>query len=123
MLTEADARNSHQMSALAFMRQREDHNWCQEAQRDLRTLAAIAAGDNIPTFSTGGILADAMGLGKTLTMISAIVTTAREAEQFSVSFDLNDIGNVETVHRTRATLVVVTSMRKSQLHPKVFHDR
>jgi SNF2 family DNA or RNA helicase len=94
------------------MRQREDHHWCQQAQRDLRAFAAITApGDNIPTFSTGGILADAMGLGKTLTMISAIVSTAREAERFSAGFDCDEAGNEEVVPRTRATLVVVSSMQ------------
>ncbi|KAK0728766.1 SNF2 family N-terminal domain-containing protein [Lasiosphaeria miniovina] len=37
--------------------------------------------DDIPSYSTGGILADAMGLGKTLTMISAIVSSSDQAKR------------------------------------------
>jgi len=75
-------------------------------------LTAIPPRDNLPAFSTGGILADAMGLGKTLTMISAIVSTLNEAARFSAGSDHDVIENKEAEFRTRATLVVVTSMRK-----------
>ena len=37
--------------------------------------------DAVPSYAVGGILADAMGLGKTLTMIAVIVLTASHAAQ------------------------------------------
>jgi SNF2 family DNA or RNA helicase len=112
MVLQAEKFNSHQATALTFIRSRETHDWYQEEQRSLRILTAITPRDNIPTFSTGGILADAMGLGKTLTMISAIVSTAREAEGFSAEIDPDEVVTGGVEHRTRATLVVVTSMRE-----------
>jgi len=75
-------------------------------------LTAIPPRDSLPAFSTGGILADAMGLGKTLTMISAIVSTLNEAANFSAGPGLEEIETEELEFRTRATLVVVTSMRE-----------
>lgn len=56
---------------------------------------------NIPSYSTGGIVADAMGLGKTLTMISTIVSTIIPSKE-----------HLKSGPRTGATLVVVSSVRK-----------
>jgi SNF2 family DNA or RNA helicase len=62
---------------------------------------------NFPSYSTGGILADVMGLGKTLTMIATIVSTLELSRQHFINPDADDSGR-----RTGATLVVVTSMRE-----------
>ncbi|KAK8037229.1 hypothetical protein PG991_000575 [Apiospora marii] len=50
---------------------------------------------------TGGIVADVMGLGKSLTMLSAVVCSMQSAEEFSHL----DMG----IPTTRATLIVATS--------------
>lgn len=55
----------------------------------------------------GGIDADVMGLGKTLTMLSAIVCTMKTASQFG---GLNP--EHSSLPTTRATLVVTSSPRK-----------
>jgi len=65
----------------------------------------------------GGILADIMGLGKTLTMISAIVASLDEAANFAAAADREDNSQMELPqgHKSRATLVVVTSIRMSHV--------
>ena len=67
-----------------------------------------------PRISAGGILADVMGLGKTLTVLSAVIHSMDEACHFvlpSREISVDD----DLVCRTRATLVVVPSQRKSAL--------
>ncbi|KAJ0425197.1 P-loop containing nucleoside triphosphate hydrolase protein [Aspergillus carlsbadensis] len=73
----------------------------------------------------GGIIADAMGLGKTLTMISAILFSMDDAEEFMLSTDraVNEGGFVIP---TKSTLVVVPSTREyhiapNSMHTSVFH--
>jgi SNF2 family DNA or RNA helicase len=61
----------------------------------------------MPSYSRGGILADVMGLGKTLTMLSTIVSTLDMSRQYPVSFTPD-----EAVRRSKATLIVVSSTRK-----------
>jgi hypothetical protein len=60
--------------------------------------------------SLGGIVADVMGMGKTLTMLSAVVYSKNAAIEFAKT------GNCRTRERqTRATLIVATSRRKPNL--------
>lgn len=66
--------------------------------------------DDIPSYATGGILADAMGLGKTLTTISLVAATVDHARQCATG--QTDVMTDETIWRSRGTLVVVTSMRE-----------
>lgn len=56
-----------------------------------------------------------MGLGKTLTMLATIVATLKDAAAFKSSAASNSRPNLddeETLHRSRATLVVVPSHSK-----------
>lgn len=55
----------------------------------------------------GGILADGMGLGKTLTMIATIVTTISRAEQFALA---NNDGTKAIKIPVISTLVIVPSV-------------
>jgi SNF2 family DNA or RNA helicase len=57
----------------------------------------------------GGLLADDMGLGKSLVMIAAIVTSIPDAQKFVAA---KVIGQKP---HTSATLVIVPSARQSQL--------
>ena len=59
----------------------------------------------------GGILADAPGLGKTLTMISSIVTSLRHAENFAANREANKRRNTALIS-TKSTLVIVPSVRE-----------
>lgn len=57
---------------------------------------------------TGGILADVMGLGKTLTMLMAIVLSKKAAERYGET----NVQDQRQLVPTKGTLVVVTSRRK-----------
>ncbi|KAK3300617.1 SNF2 family N-terminal domain-containing protein [Chaetomium fimeti] len=94
----------HQSAALRFIHQRENQQHSQWMQERLRNLTNMPPAHNIPSYSTGGILADAMGLGKTLTMISTIIATSSHAEQWRAHSGLQ-----EGFLRSRTTLVVVSS--------------
>ncbi|KAH6848230.1 SNF2 family N-terminal domain-containing protein [Chaetomium sp. MPI-CAGE-AT-0009] len=94
----------HQSTALRFIRQRENHRHSQWMQERLRNLTNIPPSHNIPSYSNGGILADAMGLGKTLTMISTVIADSSHAEEWRIHS-----GPQEEFLRSRATLVVVSS--------------
>lgn len=58
----------------------------------------------------GGIVADVMGLGKTLTVLTSILQSASDAEIFQ-NFDEGISRRKESKLRTKATLVVVSSAR------------
>lgn len=58
----------------------------------------------MPTLCVGGILADVMGLGKTLSVLTLIASTMRSANDYQSLHQPSGM-------RTRATLVVVTSAR------------
>ncbi len=61
--------------------------------------------------SFGGLIADVMGLGKTLTMLAAVLRSMPAAEDSSKFYEAS--GNeYSNKFRTKATLVVVSSARK-----------
>lgn len=68
----------------------------------------------IPTLCSGGILADVMGLGKTLSILALIASTMQSANDYQPwqNTELQERRSISGVY-TRATLVVVTSARKS----------
>lgn len=70
--------------------------------------------DMIPTIYSGGILADVMGLGKTLSILALIASTMQSANGYQPwqNTELQERCSISGVC-TRATLVVVTSARKS----------
>jgi SNF2 family DNA or RNA helicase len=81
-----------------------------ELRQKLLTLEHRSA-NAIPSMALGGILADVMGLGKTLTMIASIHSTRLTAATFQKGN--TDIEMDQPTHlRTSATLVVVTSTRE-----------
>jgi len=65
---------------------------------------------DIPSYFVGGIIADVMGLGKTLTMISAVIASLAQATEY-VTAESRDSVHPASGSRSRATLVIVTSMR------------
>ncbi|KAJ4007425.1 hypothetical protein NW766_010110 [Fusarium irregulare] len=67
--------------------------------------------DKVPSLALGGILADVMGLGKTLTMITSVSATHLAAMNFQETNTGCNIDHLTNL-RTSATLVVVTSTRK-----------
>lgn len=59
----------------------------------------------------GGIIADVMGLGKTLTVLASILRSIPDAEVFQ-KFDRPISKNDKPSLRTKATLIVVSSARE-----------
>ncbi|KAH7174003.1 uncharacterized protein B0J16DRAFT_199527 [Fusarium flagelliforme] len=101
----------HQKVALSFIQRRENSKYCQQVARELLFHTRIASHNTIPTFALGGILADVMGLGKTLTILVSILLARLAAENFQ---NVNTAVGMDqpTYPRTSATLVVVTSTRE-----------
>lgn len=76
----------------------------------------LSQGGGISTPIASGLLADSMGLGKTLSMLSSIVHSMEEACRFEfLTLPSNAFENIGLP--TRATLVVVPSSRKSSSLP------
>ncbi|KAI0976950.1 SNF2 family N-terminal domain-containing protein [Xylaria arbuscula] len=97
----------HQENGLRFILQREEEPFSQMISAWLREVTSIQA--RLPSsMSFGGLIADAMGLGKTLTMLTAILQSMPMARDFS---DFDKTAGEETSKniRTQATLVVVSS--------------
>lgn len=65
--------------------------------------------------SFGGIIADVMGLGKTLTTLAAILYSLPEAKLFS-DFYKKPLEKKAHRVRTKATLVVVPSARQWEIY-------
>ncbi|KAK0744746.1 SNF2 family N-terminal domain-containing protein [Apiosordaria backusii] len=97
---------SHQVTALRFIQQREHHEHCQKVHQALRFNIQLPTHLDIPSYGMGGILADVMGLGKTLTMISAIVSTLEQSR--SRHFH---VGARQATVLSSATLIAVSSMQ------------
>ena len=111
---------SHQKQALHFMVEHEhgdrdtSHDnattslWKEDiSKRGLVTYYHILTGhrtDEKPEPERGGILADVMGLGKTLTILSLIANTLDEAKQFGESAAPMDALNIE--RNAKTTLII-----------------
>ncbi|RYP51600.1 hypothetical protein DL768_003107 [Monosporascus sp. mg162] len=97
----------HQENGVRFILNREDPTFCDSVTSDLKALIGSRYFSHSPELCLGGIVADVMGLGKTLTMLSSVVYSKNAAEQFA------KIDSCRKGPRfTRATLIVVTSRRK-----------
>ncbi|UZP36582.1 hypothetical protein NXS19_004398 [Fusarium pseudograminearum] len=98
----------HQKAALSFILRRENPEYCQQVGRELLFHTRIPSHKAIPSLSLGGMLADVMGLGKTLTILVSIYLARCSAESFqNINIDVDM--DQPTYPRTSATLVVVTS--------------
>lgn len=103
----------HQQQGVRFVLWREDEVLC----RGLSAHVSQVTGAEAPMQAggmrsgTGGLIADVMGIGKTLTMLTSILHTANKAQDFS--YFGHTVPGAETESLlTKATLVVVPSVRK-----------
>ncbi|KFA52196.1 hypothetical protein S40293_00600 [Stachybotrys chartarum IBT 40293] len=109
---------SHQKEAVDYITRKEGHGdltkglWRLEMSKSTKSplyMHTITGGKSLePEDIRGGILADGMGLGKTLTMIASIVGSLARAERFPNSQNLS--GSNETLIPIKSTLVVVPSV-------------
>ncbi|KAF3937496.1 hypothetical protein ABW19_dt0201046 [Dactylella cylindrospora] len=94
---------SHQVDGVRFMVDREDSDACYQTDRDLVSLIDLRLISNNSVPCLGGILADAMGLGKTLTTLAAIAYSKDKSQEFSEQSSTSE-------HQwTKSTLVVLPS--------------
>ena len=68
-----------------------------------------------PRENFGGILAEEMGLGKTLSMLSSLIVSSEDANNFADKWAMEPRQGSQKV-ATRATLVVVPYERESTQH-------
>ncbi|KAI1477417.1 SNF2 family N-terminal domain-containing protein [Daldinia eschscholtzii] len=99
----------HQEDGLRFIYQRENETFTQRLSAQLCHAASIRT-KTLPSASFGGLIADIMGLGKTLTMLAAILHSVPAAELFSNFYDKTE-GGYTGKNRTKATLIVVPSFQ------------
>ncbi|XDG07696.1 hypothetical protein ABKA04_007311 [Annulohypoxylon sp. FPYF3050] len=102
----------HQEDGLRFILQREDKEFSQRLTTQLRQIMGTRE-ERSPY--VGGLIADAMGLGKTLTVLAAILCSLPAAELFSNFYQRPSDEKVHKV-RTKATLVVVSSVQLLEGH-------
>ncbi|QYS97699.1 hypothetical protein H0G86_004920 [Trichoderma simmonsii] len=98
----------HQMDGVKFILSREDWSFCHNTNRELlgiidSRLCCLVSQNSTPCL--GGILADVMGLGKTLTMLSAVVCTKAAATEYCCG----SIATKGAPKLTKSTLVVLPS--------------
>ncbi|RYP79693.1 hypothetical protein DL769_002811 [Monosporascus sp. CRB-8-3] len=94
----------HQEDGVRFILKRENPSFSDSVTSDLKALIGSRYFSHSPELCLGGIVADVMGLGKTLTMLSAVVLSKNAAAQFA------KINSYRKRPRfAGATLIVVTS--------------
>ncbi|CAM1509837.1 Fc.00g001720.m01.CDS01 [Cosmosporella sp. VM-42] len=98
---------SHQHDGVRFILQREDKESTQLFSGRIQHLIATKTKE-LPALSFGGLIADVMGLGKTLTMLAAVFHSMHAAEDFSRFYEVSEDEQTGKL-RTKATLVVVSS--------------
>ncbi|KAI0907155.1 SNF2 family N-terminal domain-containing protein [Ustulina deusta] len=97
----------HQNDGVRFILQREEEAFSQRLAARLCQAVGIQIESPV-SMSFGGLIADVMGLGKTLTMLAAVLRSMPAAEDSSKFYEAS--GNeYSNKFRTKATLVVVSS--------------
>ncbi|KAI8951872.1 SNF2 family N-terminal domain-containing protein [Xylaria longipes] len=99
----------HQEGGVRFILQREEEAFSQQLSAQLRQVIGIQI-DSPLSMCFGGLIADVMGLGKTLTMLTAILQSMSVAEEFGNFYERSDDELMEKI-RTKATLVIVSSVQ------------
>ncbi|KAI1330305.1 SNF2 family N-terminal domain-containing protein [Xylariaceae sp. FL0255] len=97
----------HQEDGVRFILQREDENFCSHLLERIRGIIAVhVQAPRSPFF--GGLIADSMGLGKTLTLLTAILHSLPQAGDFG-TFSRSYSYELDYRPALKGTLVVVTS--------------
>ncbi|KAI0599782.1 SNF2 family N-terminal domain-containing protein [Biscogniauxia sp. FL1348] len=97
----------HQKDGFHFILQREDEGFSKQLSLRLRQDMTVRT-EEPSSIYLGGLIADAMGLGKTLTILAVILYSVPEAEVFGNFSEVPEYECLEKI-RTKATLVVVSS--------------
>lgn len=105
----------HQEQGVRFVLQREDEVFCKGLSARISQITDFGAPEKAHgmLFGLGGLIADVMGIGKTLTMLTSILHSANKARDFSYFGHSLPVSETQTL-LTKATLVIVPSVRKSE---------
>ncbi|KAI0857459.1 SNF2 family N-terminal domain-containing protein [Xylaria cubensis] len=99
----------HQEDGVRFILSREEEAFSQQLSSRLRQVIGIQINSPL-SMCFGGLIADAMGLGKTLTMLTAILQSIPVAEDWANFYRESENELLNKTH-TKATLVVVSSVQ------------
>ncbi|KAI1355975.1 SNF2 family N-terminal domain-containing protein [Xylaria sp. FL0043] len=97
----------HQEDGLRFILQRENEMFSRQLSMRIRDVSGIRV-EEPSSFRFGGLIADAMGLGKSLTLLTAILHSSQKAEDFSM-FSPTDSYDLSNRLAMKGTLIVATS--------------
>jgi SWI/SNF-related matrix-associated actin-dependent regulator of chromatin subfamily A3 len=75
-----------------------------------------------PDEKGGGILADEMGMGKSLSTLALILRTVEEGRTWALNEEKPDLDSHVGLH-THCTLIVVPSARKCRRFPHLSHAK
>lgn len=110
----ASTLTKHQQEGVRFILQRENEDFSRQLSDHIRHVTVASdLGQESQSPSLGGIVADVMGLGKTLTALTAILHSSDKARDFSY-FGPPTFEAKVGIALTKATLVIVPSVRKSE---------
>lgn len=102
----------HQEDGIHFVLQREDSEFSRHLSARLcQSIGVHCAEINRTEVAFGGLIADIMRLGKTLTILVSILCSIEKSMEFGHFNNHMKSGGINTVP-TKATLVVVPSARK-----------
>lgn len=104
---------THQEDGVRFILMRENDLCCSRLSQNVMHVTGIESppGDAMQS-KFGGLVADVMGIGKTLTMLISILHTASKAQDFQLFRNPTSAPKFERTP-TKATLVITPSVRKS----------
>lgn len=102
----------HQKKGVFFFLQREDEKFCENLSYNISKITGInpSMGVDGTLPGLGGLIADVMGLGKTLTTLASILQSASQAQDFTISGHPGSHVALGVI-LTKATLIVVPSIQ------------
>ncbi|KHE85606.1 hypothetical protein GE21DRAFT_3720, partial [Neurospora crassa] len=100
----------HQIQAVIFILKREPGNRFSQASKASVSTSMCPRSLGVSQENHGGLIADVMGMGKSLTILTTILCTVEDARNFPhFSFQSRNVAEPERRTPTPATLVVVPS--------------
>lgn len=75
-----------------------------------------------PDEKGGGVLADEMGMGKTLSMLALVINTLEEGQEWAARSNSEDLTQCDIRNYAHSTLIIVPSACKDVISPVKIGD-